>query len=176
MRLSDGNEVEADVVVVGVGARPAVDWLEGSGLSLDDGVECDGAGATTAPDVFAAGDVARWSGVRLEHWTSAVEQGVHAAVRLLKGETIGALDHLPYVWSDQFELRLQIAGRLQPGDVMHVCHGSLDPAGDRRFIVLFGRNDELVAAVGNRRPRQLMAVRKLMSAGATFTEAVAANP
>ena len=175
VKLTDGTSVEADVVVVGVGARPASDWLEGSGLALEDGVVCDGAGATAAPDVFAAGDVARWRGARLEHWTSAVEQGVHAATRLLKGEQVGLLDHLPYVWTDQFELRLQIAGQVQPGDVVHVCHGSLEPAGDRRFIVLYGRDGKLTAVVGNKRPRQLVAARKLLSVGASFEEAVAAN-
>jgi NADPH-dependent 2,4-dienoyl-CoA reductase/sulfur reductase-like enzyme len=175
VKLTDGSTAEADVVVVGVGARPATDWLEGSGLALDDGVVCDGAGATSVPGIFAAGDVARWQGMRLEHWTSAVEQGTHAATRLLKGDEVGDLQHLPYVWTDQFELRLQIAGHVEPGDEMHVCHGSLDPQADPRFIALFGRGGRLSAAVGNKRPRQLMAVRKLLSAGASFEEAIAAN-
>ncbi len=186
VKLADGSTLDADCVVVGVGARPATDWLEGSGIGLDNGVVCDGAGATSLPHVFAAGDVARWDGVRLEHWTSAVEQGTHVALRLLKGADVGPLDHLPYVWTDQFDLRLQIAGEVQPGDVTHVCHGSLDfdtdpgsgPGSDpdRRFIVLFGRNGRLVAAVGNKRPRQLIAVRKLLAVGARFEEAVAQNP
>ena len=176
VKLTDGSTLDADVVVVGIGARPATDWLEGSGLALDDGIVCDGAGATSLPRVFAAGDVARWNGTRLEHWTSAVEQGTHVALRLLRGEGVGPLDHLPYVWTDQFDLRLQIAGHVQADDETHVCHGSLDPDGDRRFVVLFGRNGRLAAAVGNKRPRQLIAVRKLLAAGAGFEEAVAQNP
>ena len=136
---------------------------------------CDAAGATSLPDVFAAGDVARWQGVRLEHWTSAVEQGAHAATRLLKGADVGPLEHLAYVWTDQFALRLQIAGRVEAGDESHVCHGSLDPAGDHRFVALFGREGRLVGAVANRRPRQMIAVRKLLAAGAGFEQAVAAN-
>lgn len=175
VKLTDGSLLEADVVVVGVGARPATDWLEGSGLALEDGVVCDASGATSLPDVFAAGDVARWNGVRLEHWTSAVEQGTHAASRLLRGDEVGALEHLPYVWTDQYELRLQIAGHVGPGDESRVCHGSLDPDGDQRFLVLFGRAGRLVAAVGNKRPRQLMAARKLLSAGTAFEDAVAQN-
>ena len=173
--LGDGTSLEADVVVLGVGSRPATDWLEGSGLALADGIVCDGGGATSHPDVFAAGDVARWNGVRLEHWTSAVEGGTHAATRLLRGEAIGDLAHLPYVWSDQFELRFQIAGHVQAGDDMHVCHGSLDAEDDHRFLALFGRAGRLVAAVGNKRPRQLMAARKLLDSGASFEEAIAAN-
>ena len=175
VKLTDGSAAEADVVVVGVGARPATDWLADSGLALHDGVVCDGAGATNVPGVFAAGDVARWQGVRLEHWTSAVEQGTHAATRLLKGDEVGDLDRVPYVWTDLFELRLQIAGHVAPADEMHVCHGSLAPEGDRRFIALFGRGGRLAGAVGNKRPRQLMAVRKLLSAGATFEDAIEAN-
>jgi 3-phenylpropionate/trans-cinnamate dioxygenase ferredoxin reductase subunit len=174
-KLTDGTSIEADVVVVGIGARPATEWIESSGVELEDGVVCDAAGATSAPNVFAAGDCARWQGVRLEHWTNAVEQGTHVAARMLRGESAGPLEHLPYVWTDQFELRLQIAGQIQPGDAMHVCHGSLDPEGERRFVALFGREGRLVGAVGNKRPRQLIAVRKLLSAGASFAEALSAN-
>jgi len=173
VKLSDGSALAADVVVVGIGAAPATGWLDGSGLELQDGVVCDGSGVTRVPNVLAAGDVARWNGLRLEHWTSAVEQGVHAASRLLRGDEIGPLEHVPYVWTDQFELRLQIAGRVLPGDELHVCHGSLE---DERFLVLFGRGGVLSGAVGNKRPRQLIAVRKLLAAGCSFDEAVAANP
>ena len=175
VKLTDGSLVPADVAVVGIGARPATDWLVDSGLALDDGVVCDASGATSVPNVFAAGDVARWAGTRLEHWTSAVEQGTHVATRILGGESVAPLEHLPYVWTDQFDLRLQIAGHVAPGDAQHVCHGSLDPDGDRRFVVLFGREGRLVAAVGNKRPRQLIAVRKRMAAGVSFEEAIAEN-
>jgi NADPH-dependent 2,4-dienoyl-CoA reductase/sulfur reductase-like enzyme len=173
--LSDGSKIDADVVVVGIGARPATDWLEGSGLEIDDGVVCDASGATKAPDVFAAGDVARWQNpvlgapTRLEHWTSAVEQGVHAARRLLRGQEIGALEHVPYVWTDQFELRLQIAGHPHPGDDTHVCHGALE---EERFVVLFGRGGRLVAAVGQKRPRQLLGFRRMVGEGASFEDAI----
>ena len=172
VKLSDGTTAAADLVVVGVGAQPATDWLAGSGLAIENGVVCDVAGATSVENVVAAGDVARWQGVRLEHWTSAVEQGVHAALRLLKGVEVGALEHLPYVWTDQFEIRLQIAGSVQEGDEMHVCHGSL---AEERFVALFGRDGRLAAAVGNKRPRQLIAARKLLAAGVSFEAAVAAN-
>ena len=175
VKLTDGSSTEADVVVVGIGARPATDWLSDSGLALDDGVVCDGGGATSLPGIFAAGDVARWRGTRLEHWTSAVEQGTHAARRLLRGDEVGELQHLPYVWTDQFDLRLQITGHVEPGDEMHVCHGTLDPEADHRFVALFGRGGRLSAAVGSKRPRQMLAVRQLLSAGTSFEGAIAAN-
>ncbi len=177
VQLSDGKTVPADVVLVGIGARPACDWLVGSGLALDDGVVCDGAGVA-APNVMAAGDVARWSGPngepprRYEHWTHAVEQGVHAAKRLLHGEAVGALDTVPYVWSDQFDMRIAIAGEPAEGDELHLCHGSLEAG---RFLALFGRGGRLAGAAAFRRPRQLNAARRLIAEGASFGDAIAAN-
>ena len=90
VRLADGSAIEADLVVVGIGVVPNTGWLEGSGLTLDDGVVCD---ATTlaAPGVVAAGDVARWPSrrfgelMRVEHWDNAIAMGAHAARRLLAG-------------------------------------------------------------------------------------------
>ena len=90
VRLDDGSTVEA--VVVGVGVVPVTDWLEGSGLVLDNGIVCDET-LLAAPGIVAAGDVARWPNplfdgelMRLEHWTNAAEQGVAAARRLLVTE------------------------------------------------------------------------------------------
>lgn len=173
VNLSDGTSVAADVVVVGVGASPATKWLESSGLEIADGIVCDDVGRTSVAEVYAAGDVACWSGERREHWTSAVEQGVHAASHMLRGDEVGPLEHVPYVWTDQFDLRLQIAGHVEAGAEMHVCHGSLE---EERFLVLFGKEGQLRGAVGNKRPRQLLAVRKLLAAGASFAEAREANP
>jgi 3-phenylpropionate/trans-cinnamate dioxygenase ferredoxin reductase subunit len=169
--LQDGTRVPADAVVVGVGARPNTDWLEGSGLKLSDGVVCDSTCATAAPDVVVAGDVARWEDVRtgrhirVEHWTNAVEQAGHAARRLLRGSEVGAYEHVPYVWTDQFHLRIQIAGEVQPGDAMEIHHGSLE---EGRFVALFGRGDRLSGAIGFRRPRQLLDYRDLLASGASW--------
>src|SRR4030095_4635506 len=84
VQLADGSQLEADLVVVGIGVTPNTEWLEGSGLTLDNGIVC-GAAAEAAPQVYAAGDVARvpnaWLGEasRIEHWTNAVEQGAVGA-------------------------------------------------------------------------------------------------
>jgi NADPH-dependent 2,4-dienoyl-CoA reductase/sulfur reductase-like enzyme len=176
LELEDGGRVAADVVIVGIGASPATEWLEGSGLALDNGVLCDEFCATQADDVVVAGDVARWrdprTGIatRVEHWTNAVEQSVHAARRLLHGEAVGPFEHVPYVWTDQFDLRIQIAGEVREGDEMHVGLGSL-AAG--RCLVLFGREGKLTGAVGFRRPRQLNEFRDLIGEGLGWEEAVA---
>src|SRR5204863_3912035 len=91
--LADGSVVEADVVVVGVGVKPNTGWLDGSALTLENGVVCDDRCRAVGGDgvVVAAGDVARWPNplfgmMRLEHWTNAVEQGTAAATALLRGD------------------------------------------------------------------------------------------
>ena len=112
VRLTDGSQVPADVVIVGLGVTPATDWLQGSGLHLDDGVVCDATGAaegdTGDGNVVAAGDVARWwhplyeRHLRTEHWDDAARQGEAAARTLLAGrEHAQAFDAVPYFWSDQ---------------------------------------------------------------------------
>lgn len=111
----DGGEViPADVVVTTIGSVPATDWLNGSGLALDDGVLCDERGRA-ATDVYAVGDVARWAegrvrvGPRLENRTNAVQQAVFVA-----GDITGAQDdyrQVPYFWTDQYDIRIQEIGR-----------------------------------------------------------------
>jgi NADPH-dependent 2,4-dienoyl-CoA reductase/sulfur reductase-like enzyme len=178
VQLADGTRLEADVVLVGIGVVPACGWLSGSGLDISNGVLCDATGATGAPDVVAAGDVACWHNpvygraIRYEHWTSAVEQSSVAAARLVDGEAAAPLAQVPYVWSDQFEMRIAIAGEVADADAMHVCHGALD---DERFLALFGRAGKLVGAVGMKRPRQLNACRESIERGESFEDVIAAN-
>jgi 3-phenylpropionate/trans-cinnamate dioxygenase ferredoxin reductase subunit len=175
--LSDGAEVPADVVVVGVGVAPNTDWLVSSGLALDDGVVCDQTLAASAPGIVAAGDVARWQhplfgeSVRVEHWTNAVEQAEAAARRLLAGpEAAEPFASVPFVWSDQYDRKFQSAGRFGPGDEMQVFHGSLE---ERRFVALFRRGDRLVGALGVNRVRQLIGYRQMIQSGASWQEATA---
>lgn len=174
IRLSDGTRIDADLVVVGIGAIPNTEWLEGSGLALENGVVCDAHCATSAPGVVAAGDVARWfhegygEHVRIEHWTNAVEQS-EAAVKTLLGDA-SPFTPVPFVWSDQFDLKIQSAGRISPDDDMHICHGSLD---ERRFVALFGRAGALTGALGMNRVRELIGFRRMLREGASFAEAVA---
>ncbi len=175
VRLADDRVVPADVVVVGVGAAPAVGWLEGAGLAIENGILCDATGATSRAGVFALGDCARWENARyperprFEHWTSAVEQAEVVARRLVQGKS-DPHAAVPYVWTDQFDLRLAIAGEFKPDDAMHVCLGALD---EDKFLVLFGRGGKLVGAVGCKRPRQLNAARRWIAEGLAFDEAIA---
>lgn len=175
VRLSDGSTLPADIVVVGVGAAPATEWLEGAGLEIEDGICCDATGFTGREGIYALGDCARWRNPhyperpRFEHWTSAVEQSDVVAKRIVHGEAEDFAP-IPYVWTDQFDLRIAIVGEVREGDEMQIGHGKLD---QDRFLALFGRDGRLVAAVGFRRPRQLNACRKKIAEGIRFDEAIA---
>jgi NADPH-dependent 2,4-dienoyl-CoA reductase/sulfur reductase-like enzyme len=169
--LSDGSRIDADVVVVGVGVTPNTEWLEGRGLTLDNGIVCNASGEA-APDVYAAGDVARipneWHGdsPRIEHWTNAVEQAVHAAENALAGpEACTSFSSVPYFWSDQYDRKIQFIGRARPHDEMTIVDGSLE---DRRLTALYRRGDRVVACVAVNQPRALIKYRKLLAAGASW--------
>ena len=180
VELDDGTSIPADLVVVGIGVVPAVDWLEGSGLVVDNGVVCDSA-LFAADGVVAAGDVARWSWrhhaeevpTRIEHWEAAAQMGEAAARSLLAGRAAApAFDPVPYFWSDQYGKRIQMLGHPSPDDEVAVVDGALD-AEDGRFVALYGRAGRLTAAVAVSRPRPLMAFRPLLVAGASWDEALA---
>jgi 3-phenylpropionate/trans-cinnamate dioxygenase ferredoxin reductase subunit len=177
VRLSDGSSIDADLVLVGVGVSPNTSWLEGSGLTLDNGIVCDET-CLAAPGVVAAGDVARWpnrlfdgASMRLEHWTNAAEQGVAAAQRLLASDDAAeAFMPVPFVWSDQYDVKIQVVGHVSGDDDLEVVDGSIE---DRKFAAAIGRNGRLVGGVAFGRPRQLMQLRRLVAQRASFDDAVA---
>jgi 3-phenylpropionate/trans-cinnamate dioxygenase ferredoxin reductase subunit len=176
LRLSDGTVVDADVVVVGIGVTPNTAWLEGSGLTIDNGVVCD---ATTlaAPGITAAGDVARWPNARfdeiarVEHWDHANDMAQFAARRLLQSDDEAApFTPVPYFWSDQYDRKIQLAGRCRPDDRVQVVTGSSE---ERRFAAIYGRGERVVAVLGMNRPRHVMQYRKLIIDGASWDDAIA---
>jgi NADPH-dependent 2,4-dienoyl-CoA reductase/sulfur reductase-like enzyme len=174
--LSDGSRIDADLVVVGIGVTPNTEWLERSGLTIDNGIVCKGSGEA-APDVYAAGDVARvanrWHGdsPRIEHWTNAVEQAVHAAENALAGpEASTSFSSVPYFWSDQYDRRIQFIGGGPPHDEIVVVDGSL---AERRLTALYRRGDRLVACLALNQPRALIKYRKLVAAGESWNAALA---
>jgi len=151
VELTDGPVLPADLVLLGVGCRPATDWLIGSGLGLSGGVRTDAAGLTSVPGVAAVGDVAcalsSWSGTsaRVEHWTHAMEQPARAVAALLRGPAAAVPAPAPYFWSEQYGHRIQFAGHAAPGDSVRLLEGH--PA-DRSFVALYERGGELGAVLG----------------------------
>jgi len=177
VRLADGTVVACDVVVVGIGVTPNTGWLERSGLPLADGVRAD-ATCQVVPGVVAAGDVARWThptyreDIRVEHWDHAIAQGGHAAATLLAGDGGGApFTPVPWFWSDQYDRKIMLAGRPAAAEEVRVVDGSL---AERRFVALYRRGDEVVAALGMNRPAPLARWRLRLADGVSWAEATSA--
>ncbi|GAA0717019.1 FAD-dependent oxidoreductase [Dactylosporangium roseum] len=124
VRLADGRNLSADLVVVGIGSMPATKWLEGSSLELGNGVRCDTLARTNLPGVYAIGDVAEveseWASGprRFEHWTSAVDQAMTLADHLVGRPPRSPSP--PYWWFDIYGHRIQVAGRLDLEDDVRV--------------------------------------------------------
>jgi 3-phenylpropionate/trans-cinnamate dioxygenase ferredoxin reductase component len=183
VRLTDGTVLSAALVVIGIGVVPNTAWLDGSGLTVDDGIVCDATGQATS-GVFAAGDVARWPSrrygrsLRIEHWDNAIAMGEHVAQRLLAGSGGSAgsgddgdvYDPVPWFWSDQYDRKVQLAGVAAGADEMQVVEGSMD---ERRFVALYRQGDRLAAVLAMNRPRPVVTYRRQIQAGASWSDALA---
>jgi NADPH-dependent 2,4-dienoyl-CoA reductase/sulfur reductase-like enzyme len=169
VELTDGTVLDADLVVVGIGSRPATDWLVGSGVALDNGVLCDAAGRTSEPHVWALGDVASWRDaaghqVRVEHWSNVADQA-RAMVPAMLGQEPPAVVVVPYFWSDQYDLKIQCLGEPAPGDVVHVVSDD-----GRKFLAYYERDGVLVGVVGGGMPGKVMKARAKIAAGAPIAD------
>lgn len=168
--LEDGRSVPADIVVVGVGARPCVEWLAGSGIELDDGVKCGADGRTSLAGVVAVGDCASWydprAGLhrRVEHWTGARERPDAAVTALLAGGAVEpSAPRPPYFWSDQYGVKIQFAGHAAGADSVTIEEGARD---DRNVLAVYRRSGHPVAVLGMNQPRLFMRWRKQLAAAA----------
>ena len=165
VRLADGRLLPADVVVVGVGVRPNTDWLAGSGVRVDDGVVCDSGCSTDVPGVVAVGDVARcpnpFTGrhARIEHWSNATEQARTAARTLLTGVPAPAPLTAPYFWSDQYQVRIQVAGYVAPGAEPEIVEGDVD---SRTFTAVYRREGIPVAVLSLNQPKFFNRLRRTL--------------
>jgi NADPH-dependent 2,4-dienoyl-CoA reductase/sulfur reductase-like enzyme len=178
--LSDGTEVAADVVVAGIGATPAVDWLQDSGVDISappaGGVVCDAVGHTGTPGIYAVGDCSAWFDDvrgrhhRIEHWTDSRDRPAVLVAALL-GRPSAAPLRAPYFWSDQYGVKIQFAGRREGDEEVTVEAGSAE-ADD--LLAVYRRNGIPVAVLGLNQPKLFTRWRKLL-AGTSTTAAVLAG-
>ena len=167
--LADGTELDADLVIVGIGSRPAVDFLEGSGITVDNGVVCDNVGRTSAEHVWALGDVASWRDAtghqaRVEHWSNVAEQA-RVLVPSLFGQDAPEAVVVPYFWSDQYDVKIQCLGEPEADDVVHVVEDD-----GRKFLVYYERDGVVVGVVGGGMPGKVMKARTKIASGAPISD------
>jgi NADPH-dependent 2,4-dienoyl-CoA reductase/sulfur reductase-like enzyme len=177
VRLADGWELPADIVVVGIGISPNTGWLAGSGLTLRNGLVCDANLNAGPPAIYGAGDVVAWPNgwwgdvMRGEQWLVAADQGRHAARNLLAGpERSTPFSTIPYFWSDQYGCRIQAAGRTDLGKLVTL-------AGDtqrRPFVGAFRHEARLTGVVAINAPKIFAALRLSLENNDSFETAVSA--
>ncbi len=166
VRLLDGREFPADVVVVGVGSLPNVEWLATSGLDISAGLVCSAVGATDAPGVYGVGDGVAWfdpthdRSVRVEHWTDSRDRPAAAVADLLGTPGPSARLRPPYFWSDQYGVRIQFAGHRRGDEEVTVETGSAD-TGD--LLAVYRRSGQPVAVLGMNQTAAFMRIRKSLS-------------
>jgi len=166
VELDDGSFVEADVVVLAIGVAPETSWLEGNDFDLANGVLCDETLLVKGADnVVAVGDVVRWPNgmfnkvMRVEHWSNAVEQASVAAHTLLHGPSEAKpYVAVPYVWSDQYDLKIQYVGTA--GAFHSVFEGSIE---DNKFVAGYEADGILVGALCVNSPARMIKYKRFIS-------------
>jgi 3-phenylpropionate/trans-cinnamate dioxygenase ferredoxin reductase subunit len=176
VELAGGERIDADLVVVGLGAVPNTEWLAGSGIQVDPGLKCDATlTATGDPDVLGAGDIVSWphpladgEALRIEHWTVAAEQGQLAGRNvLLAPDERKPYDAPPYFWSDQYDAKIQSLGLPGRAERLEL----LESTPDRSRVVYAGERDgRLVGVVAINAPRRLGAYRMALADPPPFEE------
>ena len=162
VRLTNGTELKADIILVGIGVEPANAIARDLGLAADAGIEVDAFGRTAVSNVFSAGDVAlQWSkchdrAIRVETWANAQNQAICVA-----GNMAGAnreYSDPPWFWSDQYDLNIQVVGDMLNAD--HIVRG--DIRGDR-FSVAAMRGNEIVGAISINSTKEMAIFRRLVA-------------
>jgi apoptosis-inducing factor 3 len=166
--MTDGNRIETDIVLVGVGILPAVDFLEGTGLVVDGAVPVDSRLQTKEPTIFAAGDIARvptppyGQSLRCEHWAVAERQGQHAARSMLGSEA--SYNEIPFFWTRQYEESLKYIGFA--GEYENIAYRGNVEGG--RFLAGFYREGRLQAVAGLRKDKEIILLGQMIKARASI--------
>jgi 3-phenylpropionate/trans-cinnamate dioxygenase ferredoxin reductase subunit len=170
LELNDGSILEAPAVLIAIGAKPNVEWLSSSGLTLADGVMCDRY-CQAAPDVWAIGDVANWyhagmrRTMRIEHRTNASEQAACVATTMM-GSPRPYLP-TPFFWTDHFDIKIQVAGTF---DVDSLPAFEVGSEKDGSFVMTFRNQGRMTAALGWNAVRELIQYRHLLASAARNLE------
>lgn len=175
LTLADGSTLATDLVIIGIGVIPNVELAEAAGLECDNGIVVDEFAVTSDPDIVSAGDCTNHPNrllarrLRLESVHNAVEQAKTAAASLAGRQV--AYEQIPWFWSDQYDLKLQMVGLSEGFDELAV-RGDMDA---NKFSVLYFRDDTLIAADSVNAIADHMAARKLLAAAAPITPDQAAD-
>ncbi|MCK1522833.1 MULTISPECIES: FAD-dependent oxidoreductase [unclassified Bradyrhizobium] len=165
VQLSNGTEIVADLVLVGIGVTPSSDLATRLGLPSADGIAVDACGRTAVSDVFCAGDAAlQWSrchgrAIRVETWANAQNQAIAVAANMI-GE-INAYNDPPWFWTDQYDLNIQVVGDMR--DAEHIARG--DPT-SAKFSVIAMRGTEMVGALTVNAAKDMAMLRRIIAANA----------
>ncbi|TDW29445.1 NAD/ferredoxin-dependent reductase-like protein [Cryobacterium psychrophilum] len=166
VRLSTGEMIPADVVVMGIGSLPAIEWLSNSGLDIRGGLMCDEVGATAADGVIGVGDCSAWFDPvrgrhhRVEHWSDSRERPATAVAALLSGRPPARGVRPSYLWSDQCGAKIQFAGRVMGDETIAIEAGDID-SGD--LLMVYRQAERPVAVVGINQPRLVAQWRKRLA-------------
>jgi NADPH-dependent 2,4-dienoyl-CoA reductase/sulfur reductase-like enzyme len=175
VELTDGERVAADIVVVGLGAHPNIEWLVGSGLAAGSGLECDASLTTSDPDILGAGDIVTWphplaegEPIRIEHWTVAAEQGQLAGRNaMLAPDERKAYVVPPYFWSDQYDVKIQSLGLPGRAEGVELLESTPDRS---RQVYGAERDGRLVGIIAINAARRLGAYRMALEDPPAFDE------
>ncbi|MFD8288572.1 NAD(P)/FAD-dependent oxidoreductase [Streptomyces lavendulae] len=180
VRLADGRELAAGAVVVGIGARPATGWLDGTGIERgpDGSITADAYLRTSLPGVYAVGDCSSFPSARygarllVHHWDNALQGPRAVAANIVAGEPVQAYDPVPYFWSEQFGRFVQYAGHHGGADTL-LWRGDPDAA---TWSVCWLREGALVALLAVGRPRDLAQGRRLIESAVPVDPDKVADP
>ncbi|MGH7792603.1 MAG: NAD(P)/FAD-dependent oxidoreductase, partial [Thermodesulfobacteriota bacterium] len=159
--LENGERTEADLVVVGVGVKPATDFLKGIDLESDGSIKVNKY-FCAAQDLYAAGDIARFPDwrtgehIRIEHWRTAEQQGRIAAHNMVGKET--PYSSVPFFWTTQAGLNFRYVGHVKDWDNL-IIKGDVS---SKEFIAFYVKNNQILAAAGNERDKEMAAIEELM--------------
>jgi NADPH-dependent 2,4-dienoyl-CoA reductase/sulfur reductase-like enzyme len=176
VELTGGARVPADLVVVGMGASPNTEWLAGSDLQLNPGLECDATLTTVGDaDILGAGDIVSWphplaggDAIRIEHWTVAAEQGQQAGRNvLLSPEERKPYDQPPYFWSDQYDVKIQSLGLPARAERLELLEATDDGS---RFVYGGERDGRLVGVIAINAARRLGSYRMALADPPVFED------